>query len=663
MSDDDLLEKARNSRKGTKFAALWDGDLKHSALEHYKEDHSAADLALCNGLAFWTGRDPDRMDRLFRRSGLMRDKWDTRHSSDGRTYGQMTIERAIERCQHCFGEREPGTFGEVVFPKLTAEKIPPASGSAGKDTIYTEGQLLKLLYPQWKVGAFTSEAAHAARLAQAFDGDLRYCPQLGWLLFNGRFWERDDKQSNRTVATVAMLSEIVRAEITQLYELGAMLARAGRQGDAAAMTLAAKVHARHIKTVETNHFIYNTLSIAAGNLCIAIEKFNARPFRLAFQNLVWDKGVRRPHEREDYLVALSPIEIAADAHEGKKVDPEITAHAFADETLTIPDAPEEALDDSRLQRDWPLVLGRITQGDGELERTLQDVVGYMLSGSSDMRLILCFYGEGGTGKSTVSELVQTVLGGSTYPVSPGKLSPSADRERLGAALWNCRLTVCSESGNQKIDSEVLKLISGADTMAARFHYQEVFTMQPTHAVLMISNDAPYLDAYDNALKDRVLVLPFDHPLGQGGNVETGASGNRPHRERSQSPEILPGARLYRMGAGWIGAQSPHEIGSPVRGHPARHQGVLVRHRSAQRVLEDDSPLPFRQWHQQKRSRRLLQELVRDRRPQNLLWQSVEEGLRISRTQRRAPWQCRNLVLGFARFTGSRTVGAVARTGR
>ena len=38
-------------------------------------DHSAADLALCPRLAWYT-RDPDQLDRLFRRSGLYRPKWE-----------------------------------------------------------------------------------------------------------------------------------------------------------------------------------------------------------------------------------------------------------------------------------------------------------------------------------------------------------------------------------------------------------------------------------------------------------------------------------------------------------------------------------------------------------------------------------------------------------
>ena len=87
LDDLQLIEKARRSKGGPKFTALWSGDASS-----YKS-RSEADQALCNILAFWTNRDPARMDRLFRWSGLMREKWDRRQS--GSTYGALTIQRAI----------------------------------------------------------------------------------------------------------------------------------------------------------------------------------------------------------------------------------------------------------------------------------------------------------------------------------------------------------------------------------------------------------------------------------------------------------------------------------------------------------------------------------------------------------------------------------------
>lgn len=89
IPDTELLNRALNAANGDKFSRLWNGQTSGY------ESHSEADLALCRLLAFWTGRDAQRIDRLFRDSGLYREKWDTVHYADGSTYGAKTIERGI----------------------------------------------------------------------------------------------------------------------------------------------------------------------------------------------------------------------------------------------------------------------------------------------------------------------------------------------------------------------------------------------------------------------------------------------------------------------------------------------------------------------------------------------------------------------------------------
>jgi AAA domain/NrS-1 polymerase HBD domain/IclR helix-turn-helix domain len=83
-SDAELLDRAFRSRGGDRFRALWVGDTTA-----YGGDQSAADLALCSDLAYWTGGDTERVDALFRSSGLMRSKWDERRGDT--TYGARTI--------------------------------------------------------------------------------------------------------------------------------------------------------------------------------------------------------------------------------------------------------------------------------------------------------------------------------------------------------------------------------------------------------------------------------------------------------------------------------------------------------------------------------------------------------------------------------------------
>src|SRR5690606_6531229 len=80
--DDHIVELAsgRSHGKGEKFADLWAGRWN----SHFNSP-SEADASLVFTLAFYT-KDPVQLDRLFRASGLMRDKWDERRGA--KTYGQ-----------------------------------------------------------------------------------------------------------------------------------------------------------------------------------------------------------------------------------------------------------------------------------------------------------------------------------------------------------------------------------------------------------------------------------------------------------------------------------------------------------------------------------------------------------------------------------------------
>ena len=101
LEDEELLERARRSRHGAAFAALFDrGDMSRY------ESPSEADMDLCGKLAFWTNRDTERMDRLFRRSALMRQKWERK------AYRRRTIETAIRGCKGGYTPR-PEALPEV----------------------------------------------------------------------------------------------------------------------------------------------------------------------------------------------------------------------------------------------------------------------------------------------------------------------------------------------------------------------------------------------------------------------------------------------------------------------------------------------------------------------------------------------------------------------
>ena len=90
ISDDELLDKIVHSRDGKAFVCLMNGDTSM-----VKGDDSEADWFLCCLLAKWTGMNPKRMNDIYKRSGLIREKWDEMRGEV--TYGEMTVFNAISR--------------------------------------------------------------------------------------------------------------------------------------------------------------------------------------------------------------------------------------------------------------------------------------------------------------------------------------------------------------------------------------------------------------------------------------------------------------------------------------------------------------------------------------------------------------------------------------
>lgn len=123
LSDEELIEKAKNAKNGDFFTDLWEGRWeKHKGRWVKKKGQDAsqseADLALCSLLAFWTRCDHTWIDRLFRKSGLYRKKWDR---SD---YRNNTIKKAISGVSDVY---EPGERSETDESVDWGDSEPPAS--------------------------------------------------------------------------------------------------------------------------------------------------------------------------------------------------------------------------------------------------------------------------------------------------------------------------------------------------------------------------------------------------------------------------------------------------------------------------------------------------------------------------------------------------------
>jgi len=110
MSDEEVLTKCRNAKNKDKFIALYDrGDTSSHA-----SNDSDADLALIGLMGFYT-QDHQQLDRLFRGSKLMRDKWDNRED-----YRNETIKKAVNNLRAVY-KRQPVCTVEELDPIQAAK--------------------------------------------------------------------------------------------------------------------------------------------------------------------------------------------------------------------------------------------------------------------------------------------------------------------------------------------------------------------------------------------------------------------------------------------------------------------------------------------------------------------------------------------------------------
>ena len=159
LSDESVLSKARLSKQASKFERLWHGDISEYS------SSSEADLALCSMLAFWCGGDMEQMDRLFRQSGLMREKWEREN------YRSSTLNRAVQSCL---------SFYQPV------RQVPAIDDfNEGLQTII---QLNPLENPRYRFG----DISFGRLFADVSQGVARYVPERKhWFVYDGRRWGAD----------------------------------------------------------------------------------------------------------------------------------------------------------------------------------------------------------------------------------------------------------------------------------------------------------------------------------------------------------------------------------------------------------------------------------------------------------------------------------------
>ena len=340
-----------------------------------------------------------------------------------------------------------------------------------------------------------TDTGNAERLVAMHGGDIAYALGVGWMVWNNLHWIN---QGNDSLQITEMVKSTMAETKKQAYALGSVAT------DEAGHKVITKL-VNHALSSENAGKIESAIKLARSipRVNVTPSRFEPKPWLVPCLNGVWDRGEWKDgHVRERYIEHLLPVDY----------DPE------ADRT------------------EWYALLERITGGDKDLELSLGELSATVLAGAA-LRKIIIFYGEPGTGKSTIAEMLTTVLGkcGATieadYIVDPKKDS------RLGSLIRGRRGLFIAEAGKRPFDTQFLKILSGGDTMTVRPLYTDYQLEFPCNwNIVMTSNDAPRIDSYDEGLRQRLVAVPFLHRLDAGENlIFTGHKRIEDARKDTNSP--------------------------------------------------------------------------------------------------------------------------------
>lgn len=494
-----LMEKARQSKQGAVFTDLFEGRWE----SHYKSQ-SEADIAFCNMLAFWLGRDSAAMDNVFRQSGLMRDKWNRRQS--GSTYGALTIEKAISDCASVYGENSAHTenYSITISP---SGSVPDVKNENGEDIrLYT-----------------MDDTGNAERMFVNYGDRLRYSyVDKSWYYWDSRRWCKD---ITGTIDRIADDSLDVMSKETEVYrEIDLRNAATDEK------TNMEKQFIKHVKTSRSSKAKTAMKKELQHKVPIVLGQFDRDKYALNTPSGIIDlkAGKILPHDIEKYITKLTGTGISEN------------------------DCPQ-----------WKAFLETIFNGDSEMIRYIQKAVGYSLSGSTSEQCVFFLYGTGRNGKSTFLDTVRAMMGDYASNAQPETIMVSqknsggarSDIARLKGARF---VTTIEPNEGMRLDEGLIKQLTGGDPVTARFQYSSEFEFVPEFKIWMATNHKPIIRGTDTGIWRRIHLVPFTVQIS-----ENKVDRNLPYKLRKELPAILrwavEGYTLYRS----EGLRMPYAVLSAV----------------------------------------------------------------------------------------------------
>ena len=341
-----------------------------------------------------------------------------------------------------------------------------------------------------------SDVGQAIVLSREYMDRLRFSPATDYIVFNGSFWE-ESQPNAQGIAQELTARQLEEAEteiqrcMKEMSDNGAwaMLAAMGAKKAMAAFSEAQRHSFEKYERAETyrkyaikrrdTKYISAALKEARPMIQIEQRVLDADEFLLNLPSGTCDlrTGAVREHNAQDYITKQTAVDPSGD---GMDV--------------------------------WEDALQTFFQGDADLIRYVQEIVGLAAIGKVYIEALVIAYGEGRNGKSTFWNTIARVLGTYSGNMSADTLTVGCKRNvkpELAEAKGKRMIIAAELEEGMRLNTSNVKQLCSTDEIYAEKKYKAPFSYVPTHTLVLYTNHLPRVGAIDQGTWRRLIVIPFN----------------------------------------------------------------------------------------------------------------------------------------------------------
>jgi len=327
-----------------------------------------------------------------------------------------------------------------------------------------------------------NDFGNAQRMMVVLDGNAKFVRKgIGWIVWNDKYWEID--VLNKRMAS---------------YALKAAVAFEDR--------LKAELAATNDRNIANTIFKKLQFALSSQN----ISKINATiEMAECFEEVQLDDAEQLDDDRSTYLLNC----------DNGLLDLRTGVLGSHDKSLYITKLTPTAYNPKAKCPTFLKTLSYAFNKDKEMIAFMKRALGYSISGSlNEQAFFICYGPSGANGKSTILEAIHEVLGEGVYAktssaeaiTSSGKTGQSGTSQSSLAALRKIRFASVNEfSASATLDEELIKRLTGGDSVEARFMYKEVFVYKPCFKIWIRANNEPNIREVGAAFWRRLIEIPFN----------------------------------------------------------------------------------------------------------------------------------------------------------